>query len=118
MDDEKNSQRSQAEPSAKDQLEGRLGEIDKLVMMMALMKSLMTSTPPPSPSPTAGLPLPPPPGVGLGGPTLGGPPPMGGMGPMGPPIPGGPGGPPGMGMMGGGPNPMLQQALMASKGLV
>ena len=107
-----NTEHSSAEPSAKSQLEGRLGEIDKLVMMMALMKSLIT--PQPSPGPAAGSIPPPLPGAGVGPPTLGGPPPMGP--PMGMGMGGGVGISPGGPMTG--PSQALQQALMASKGLV
>ena len=103
------------EPSAKDQLEGRLGEIDKLVMMLAMMKTLMA--PSPSPNPAAGPPSPLP-GSGMGPMPMGSP-----LPPMGPPPMGGPAmgmaGP--MGPMVGGPMPppgALQQALAAAKGLV
>jgi len=96
-----------AEPSAKEAMEGRLGEIDKLVMLLLANKM---STPPS---------------------------PMGQMGPMGmPPMAPPPMGPPGMGSNSllppnqspgaipsaagsiSGPNPMLMQQLQAARGLV
>ena len=110
MDDDKDydyKKSDKSEPSAKDALEGRLGDMDKLVMLL-LTQSQQT---PPSPmgSPLAGTPPSP-------SPALGGPPPMP-MGAMTPPPPMmGAGGPMGMPPMGG-MNPMMQQ-LQAARGLV
>lgn len=109
-DDKAGHSSQDAEPSAKDQLEGELGDVDKLVMMLAMLKTLVQ---PPSPmgAPVAGSPALPSPGL-----TGSTPLPMGAS--MPPPPMMGAGGPPPMG--GGGPNPMamLQQQLQSARGLV
>ena len=100
-----------AEPSAKKSLEGKLGDIDKLVMLLLSMKQ---NTPPsPMGGPMAGInPSPSLPPMGPPAPPMGAsmppPPPMGagGMPPMGGP----------MGMMG--PMGALQQQLQSARGLV
>lgn len=98
-----------AEPSAKVQLEGTMGEVDKLILMMLAMKSMQpqgvgpaSMQGPPSPSVGAGH-LPP------GASPMGGPPMPGGM-PGGPPMP--------MGAPGLMPQTQLAAQMQAAKGLV
>ena len=106
MDDDKDDKpvkKDGVEHSAKDQLSGELGEIDKLVMLLLQMKQS-----PPSPM---GLPLSgqlPPPSPGIGGPS---PMPMGAS--MPPPPMMGAGGPPPNPMMG-----MMAQQMKGAGGLV
>jgi hypothetical protein len=102
----KGTKNPHVEKSAKDQLSGELGEIDKLIMLLLTLKQ---ATPPsPFAAPLAGPPTSP-------SPALGG---LGGM-PMGgsmPPPPGlGAGGPPSMGnpMM-----PLMMNQMQAAGGLV
>lgn len=102
-DKDSTKSKSGVEHSAKDQLSGELGEIDKLVMLLLQMKQT-----PPSPMgfPLAGTPPPP-------SPALGGPSPM----PMGASMPP----PPMMGAGGPPPNPMMgamQQQMRGAGGLV
>ena len=115
-DDPVHECKSDAEPSAKEALEGKLGDIDQIVMMLMKMESMAPGTTPmgqpplPGSSPGAGPATPSPAGAGMGGPPMGplpAPPP--GPGPMpGPsPMP--------MGML---PPHLIQQELQSARGLV
>lgn len=103
---------STAEPSAKEQLEGNLGDLDKLVILMQALKTMIP------PSPSAG-PLAGPPSPGIGGP--GGMPmgssPMGGLPMMSPPpmrMPPSPGMPP----IQQAPQQALDQSINSMRGLM
>lgn len=61
MKAESDTSTATAEPSAKEQLEGNLGDVDKLVILLSALKSMIP--PSPSPGPMAG---PPSPGLGPG----------------------------------------------------
>ena len=93
----------QVEPSAKKQLEGSIGKIDELVLMMLAMKEMMPQI---APQPAGGAPMPGQPSplpLGAGAPPM----PAGPMGPQ-PPMGGG-------GMM---PAMQLQQAMQGARGLM
>jgi len=101
FEDDAPTSKDEAEPSAKQQLEGTVGKIDKLVLMMLAMKAMQPPIPPSPPqSPMAVPPSTSPLPMGAG---------QMPMGPMSPPS-----------AMGGSmmPQTQLQDALTASRGLV
>jgi len=105
---------TKSEPSAKTQLEGKLGDVDKLVILLAELKKMIPPplAPSPSPGPMAGPPSPglsPVPTMPMGSSPGAPPPPMGGP-PMMPP-------PPMAGLMQA-PNLEMQNQLTAARGLV
>mgnify|MGYP001583103662 CR=1 FL=1 len=103
METDKREASKEVEPSAKKQLEGSIGKIDELVLMMMALKEMMPQLAP-SPSPVSGPGTPPLPPTGPGAGAM----PMGSSMPTPPPMGGG-------GMM---PAMQLQQAMQGARGLV